>query len=181
MNKKRQKTSARGETAPHHCACVLLCRGCKLNQHFPTWLTFRGESCDVAAAPDETEEKKEVKSERKQWVSGQGKTGNRVGGWGVEKLERWGGENRNKECKAAKFCCSSCDAGQCSVTEPVMSLMQHATKVILHKPPFNTSLQNTTQGQRGAIPPPVLSSSPSPPSLLSPSFPRCTGAVKARH
>lgn len=36
----------------------------------------------------------------------------------------------NKRCISAY--CSSCDAGQCSSTEPVMSLMQRGIKVILH-------------------------------------------------
>lgn len=65
---------------------------------------------------------------------------------------------------AKSWCSSSCDAGQCSVTEPVMSLMQHTAKVILHKPPFNTSDQDTMQGQQDTNPPPRI-----PPLLSFPS------------
>lgn len=42
------------------------------------------------------------------------------------------GEEQNERCISAYFCCSSCDVGQCGATEPVMSLMQHTTKVTLH-------------------------------------------------
>lgn len=115
-------------------------------------------------------------------------------GWRKKKHDVISGEakkeEKNKRCISAY--CSSCDAGQCSSTEPVMSLMQHAIKVILHKPPFST-LHSHTQC-RGNVthpphpsptptqpPTPILSSCPSPSSLLSTTFPRCTGAVRARH
>lgn len=85
-----------------------------------------------------------------------------------------GERTRQRGSTSTRVCCSSCDAGQCSVTEPVMSIMQHATKVILHKPPFKTSRQDAAQGQRDTTPPPT------PPFKSHPSFPRCTGAVRAR-
>ena len=66
---------------------------------------------------------------------------------GKVSVRRWSRVQENKGCISALFCCSSCDAGQCSATEPVMSLMQHATKVILHKPPLNTSRHHTAHGQ----------------------------------
>lgn len=89
--------------------------------------------------------------------------------------------DENKRCISAY--CSSCDAGQCSSTEPVMSLMQRGIKVILHKPPLSSLHGHTQCRDNGAqtVSPLILSSCPSPSSLLSTTFPTCTGAVRARH
>lgn len=156
-----------------------------MNNCFPTWSSLWGGSCVIKAELLQKCISKGRNKKRGRKRKGRQKASKKRSeyGWRRKNKRDVSREeaDENKRCISAY--CSSCDAGQCSSTESVMSLMQRGIKVILHKPPSSSLHGHTQCRDNGAqtASPLILSSCPSPSSLLSTTFPRCTGAVRARH